>query len=98
VITTNRTPDLSGPIVELRNVVKTFGAGVTEIEIFALMGGVDIKVPTGLRVETTGLGIMGGFSVSGADADPGPDAPVLRITGVATMAGVDAKLKKLRRK
>lgn len=75
-----------------------FGTGVTEIEIFALMGGVDIKVPTGLRVETTGLGIMGGFSVSGADADPGPDAPVLRITGVATMAGVDAKLKKLRRK
>jgi hypothetical protein len=75
-----------------------FGEGVTEIEIFALMGGVGILVPTGVRVETTGMGIMGGFEVSGADADPGPDAPVLRISGVATMGGVDAKLKKLRRK
>lgn len=75
-----------------------FGAGVTEIEIFALMGGVDILVPTGVRVETTGMGIMGGFEIAGADADPGPDAPVLRISGVATMAGVGAKLKKLRRK
>lgn len=75
-----------------------FGAGVTEIEIFALMGGVDILVPTGVRVETTGIGIMGGFEITGADADPGPDAPVLRIGGVATMAGVGAKLKKLRRK
>lgn len=75
-----------------------FGEGVTEIEIFALMGGVDILVPTGVRVETTGMGIMGGFAVSGSDADPGPDAPVLRISGVATMASVDAKLKKLRRK
>ncbi len=75
-----------------------FGAGVSEIEIFALMGGVDIKVPTGVRVETTGVGILGGFSVEGADADPGPDAPVLRINGVAIMGGVDAKLKKLKRR
>ncbi len=75
-----------------------FGAGVTEIEIFALMGGVDILVPTGVRVETTGMGILGGFEITGSDADPGPDAPVLRISGVATMAGVGAKLKKLRRK
>jgi hypothetical protein len=74
-----------------------FGAGVTEIEVFAIMGGVDILVPTGVRVETTGMGIMGAFEITGADADPGPDAPVLRISGVATMAGVEAKLKRLRR-
>ena len=40
---------------------------------------------------------MGGFSVTGADADPGPDAPLLRINGVAIMGGVDAKLKRLRK-
>jgi hypothetical protein len=74
-----------------------FGDGVTEIEVFTMFGGVDIKVPTGLRVETTGVGIMGGFSVASADADPGPDAPVLRITGLAIMGGVDAKLKRLRK-
>ncbi len=75
-----------------------FAEGVTEIEVFAMFGGVDISVPTGVRVETTGLGIMGGFSVSGADADPGPNAPVLRISGAAIMGGVDAKLKKIKRK
>lgn len=74
-----------------------FGSGVTEVEVFALFGGVDIKVPTGVRVESTGVGIMGGFSVSGADADPGPDAPVLRINGVAIMGGVEAKMKKIKR-
>lgn len=75
-----------------------FGEGVTEIEVFAMFGGIDITVPTGVRVETTGMGIMGGFSVSGADADPGPNAPVLRISGAAIMGGVDAKLKKIKRK
>jgi hypothetical protein len=40
---------------------------------------------------------MGGFSVSGSDADPGPNAPVLRINGVAIMGGVEAKMKKIKR-
>jgi len=87
---------MGGADLDLREA--QFGAGVTEIEIFTVMGGVDILVPTGVRVETTGMGILGGFEVTGADADPGPDAPVLRISGVALMAGVGAKLKKLRRK
>lgn len=87
---------MGGADLDLREA--QFGAGVTEIEIFTMMGGVDILVPTGVRVETTGMGILGGFEITGADADPGPDAPVLRISGVALMAGVGAKLKKLRRK
>lgn len=69
------------------------GAGVTEIEIFTLWGGVDIKVPTGVRVEVTGMAVMGGFSVSGAEATEDPHAPVLRISGLAIMGGVDIKHK-----
>ncbi len=75
-----------------------FGPGVTEIELFVLMGGVEIFVPTGVRVECTGMGIMGAFDITSAEADPGPDAPVLRLSGVATMGGVEAKLKKLKRR
>ena len=86
---------MGGVTLDLREA--QFGEGITEIEIFALMGGVDITVPTGVRVESTGMGILGGFGVAGADADPGPDAPVLRISGVAVMGGVDAKLKKIKR-
>ncbi len=69
------------------------GAGVTEIEIFTFWGGVDIVVPTGVRVEVTGMAVMGGFSVRGAEATENPDAPVLRISGLAIMAGVDVKHK-----
>jgi hypothetical protein len=75
-----------------------FGDGVTEIEVFSIMGGVEILVPTGVRIETTGMGVLGGFGIAGSDADPGPHAPVLRISGVAVMGGVDAKLKKLKRR
>lgn len=66
---------------------------VPEIEIFALMGGVEIFVPIGVRVEVTGMAVMGGFSVSGAEATEDPHAPVLRISGLAVMGGVDVKHK-----
>ncbi len=51
MITTNRTPDLSGPIVELRNVVKTFGAGTTEIRA---LDGVSLTVMPGEFVAIMG--------------------------------------------
>jgi ABC-type sugar transport system ATPase subunit len=51
MITTNRNPDLSGPIVELRNVVKTFGAGVTEIRA---LDGVSLTVMPGEFVAIMG--------------------------------------------
>lgn len=69
------------------------GVGVTEIEILTFWGGVDILVPTGVRVEVTGMAVMGGFSVRGAEATEDPNAPVLRISGLAVMAGVDVKHK-----
>lgn len=69
------------------------GVGATEIEIFTFWGGVDILVPTGVRVEVTGMAVMGGFSVRGAEATEDPNAPVLRISGLAIMAGVDVKHK-----
>jgi hypothetical protein len=69
--------------------------GVTEIEVLAVMGGVEIIVPPGVRVELMGVAIMGGFETSGVDEralDPGQ--PILRLTGLAFMAGVEAKLKR----
>jgi hypothetical protein len=37
------------------------------------------------------MAVMGGFSVSGAEATEDPDAPVLRISGLAVMGGVEVK-------
>ena len=65
--------------------------GVTEVDAFAVMGGVKIIVPDDIDVETEGSGVMGGFET--LDHRTGdPDAPLLRITGFALMGGVEIKL------
>ena len=69
------------------------GPGVTNVQVFTIMGGVDIIVPPGLNVESHGIGIMGGFDHR-TDIAPGdPNAPTLRITGVACMGGVDITVR-----
>jgi len=51
------------------------------------MGGVEILVPPGVRVETSGIGVMGGFESFSQSGDPA--APLLRISGFALMGGVE---------
>jgi len=64
----------------------TFEPGVTEIDVRALMGYVQVRLPAGVRVECLGRAIMGFFSVKGAGAPAGADAPcVVRVTGRAMM-------------
>jgi len=67
--------------------------GVTDVQIVTIMGGVEILVPPGINVESHGIGIMGGFEdVSGSGAYD-PDAPTLRIAGLALMGGVDIQVR-----
>ncbi len=68
--------------------------GVTEIDIFTLMGGVEILVPPGIAVDASGLAIMGGFS-HGPGRPPGmqPDDPIIRVRGFAMMGGVDIQVR-----
>jgi hypothetical protein len=71
-----------------------FGPGVTEVTCFALMGGVEIIAPPGVHVEANGMGLMGGFAHSGsADVPTDPNAPVLRIGGLAIMGGVELDVR-----
>ena len=70
--------------------------GVTEIHAFVFMGGLQVLVPPGVRLETDGVAIMGGFE--DRVHDPGaarPDAPVVRVTGIAIMGGVDARVQQI---
>ena len=55
------------------------------------MGGVEVIIPPGVRVESEGFAFMGGF---GNDVgDPGnPNAPVVRLTGFAMMGGVEVRV------
>lgn len=71
--------------------------GTTEVTVFTFMGGIDIVVPPGLNVDVSGVPLMGGFD----DRSSGivdPEAPTLRVRGVAIMGGVDVKLPKKFRK
>lgn len=68
--------------------------GVTEIHAFVFMGGLQVRVPPGVRLETEGFAFMGGFE--DRVHEPGvarADAPVVRVTGVAIMGGVDAQVQ-----
>ncbi len=68
--------------------------GVTEITAFVLMGGLEIRVAPGVRLETDGVAIMGGFEDRVHDYGLAPaDAPVVRVTGIAIMGGVEAQVQ-----
>jgi len=67
--------------------------GITEIRAFIFMGGLDVRVPPGVRLETDGVAIMGGFEDRVDEVGAGRDAPIVRITGVAIMGGVAAQVQ-----
>ncbi len=66
-----------------------FAAETVSIRLLALMGGVDIVVPPGVRVEWGGIALMGGVSMPEPVTPPAPDAPVIRLSGLVCMGGVD---------
>jgi len=71
-----------------------FPTGTIDLEVKAVLGGVQILVPPGLAVEVSGTAIMGGFqNVNRAPAHPDPEAPLLRIRGIAIMGGVDVTMR-----
>lgn len=71
-----------------------FGPGVTDIWVFCAMGGVNVIVPPELQVDFGGVGIMGGFDAeAGARAVEDPDAPVVRIRGVAIWGGAAVEIR-----
>lgn len=67
-----------------------FAPGTTELRAFALMASVKITVPPGVRVESSGIGVMGAFESHDAGEVPA-GAPVLRITGLALMGSVEIR-------
>lgn len=83
---------MGGAQLDLREA--RFPAGVIDLEVKAVFGGVQIIVPPGLAVEVHGTAIMGGFqNVNRAPAHPDPDAPLLRVHGIAIMGGVDIHMR-----
>jgi predicted membrane protein len=63
------------------------------IDVFALMGGIDIKVPESWQVTLRGLPVMGGFGDKTSGGRPGVSSPAKRllVKGTAIMGGVEVK-------
>lgn len=69
-----------------------FGEPVTEVTIVAFMGGAEVIVPPGVRVETNGFALMGAFEQVHQEVSA-PDAPLIKINGFVCMGGVDIKVR-----
>lgn len=79
-----------GGMLDLRE-ARFAGQQVT-IRAFAVMGSVEVVVPTDAEVHVNGVGIMGGFDQRAAGAGS-PGAPRIVVTGVAFCGGVYVKRK-----
>ena len=66
---------------------------VTEVNIVAIMGGAVITVPPGIRVESDGFAIMGGFDDAPSTlVASNPNAPLIRLRGLAIMGSVEVRV------
>src|SRR5581483_12037499 len=72
-----------GISVDLREATLASGA---RLSVHTLFGGIDLTVPAEWRVESTATSLAGGVEVMAAPE--GPDAPVLRLDGLAVFGGV----------
>ncbi len=71
----------------------TLSGPVTDIWVFAMMGGVEIIVPPDVRLESDGFAIMGGFEDQLKEpASKDPNVPLIRVHGLAIMGGVEARV------
>ena len=82
------TAIMGGCEVDLRQASMKEGEAV--IDVFALWGGIDLKVPLDWSVVVMGSPLMGGFDDKTARVG-GDGSKVLVVTGAAVMGGVEIK-------
>jgi hypothetical protein len=80
-----------GVLLDFREVA--FSTSDVELTIFALLGGsTEVLVPPNVRVELTGMPVLGSLEDESEEAIPDVDAPLLRIRGYAIMGTVKVKV------
>ncbi len=70
------------------------GSGITDVNLFAVLGGIEIIVPPEMAVEVDGMAVLGGFDYqTDAPFRSNPDLPTLRIRGLAVLGGVHVQVR-----
>lgn len=71
---------------------------VTQINVYTLMGGFEIRVPDGVDVQVSKFAFMGGHDVRLGNRSPPPGAPVIRLRLISIMGGGDVRRGRKRRR
>jgi hypothetical protein len=84
--------------VELDLTEAAFEPGITTIDVRPFMGYVQIRLPSGLRVESAGRALFGFFAVNGAHTrEAEASATVVRLTGRAVFGYAECHVAAPRR-
>ncbi len=86
---TNVVALMGGANLDLRQA--ELEAAESTLSIYAMMGGVNVILPEGVRVDVTGLAIMGSKNERISETAPVRDAPLVRIRVLAIMGGVNIR-------
>ncbi len=89
---TSVTCVFGGAELDFRRAVLT--AHEVTVQVVAVFGGVELTVPPGVRVVSSVAAVFGGVD-SVDDEGCAPDAPVIRLTGMALFGGVSVKRREL---
>ena len=83
---------LGGAALDFRE--SLLGPGVTDLNVLAIMGGVEIIVPPEMAVEVDGMALLGGFEHQvDVPLRTSADVPTLRIRGLALLGGVTVEVR-----
>jgi hypothetical protein len=76
---------MGGSDIDLNDV--ELADSVTQLNVYSVMGGGEVRVPDGVNVEVSNVAIMGGNDIKLGDEVVPPGGPVIRIRLVSIMGG-----------
>ena len=83
---------LGGVSLDFREAL--LGSGITDVNLLAVLGGIEIIVPPEMAVEVDGMAVLGGFEYqTDAPLRSNPDLPTLRVRGLAVLGGVNVEVR-----
>ncbi|GGP89112.1 DUF1707 SHOCT-like domain-containing protein [Streptomyces roseolilacinus] len=78
--------------VEIDLTEATFTQRLTTLDVTAVFGNIEVRVPENVSLRGNGTGVLGNFEVRALEADD-PEAPVVVVNGYSVLGSVEARPK-----